>query len=119
MIFEGSFQIKEINKKFDKVSRITAESKKRTKNKKKLEIDVHDIFFNFLKNSEPIGSEFNMILSKDKLNIEDHEYGMNGTVFNQETDYILVSFGGLLFKFDLEKTENLLDTNIFCYLDSK
>ena len=43
-LYTGTFEIKEVKKNFDKVSRIYDNDS--------LELDVHDMFFEFFKNSE-------------------------------------------------------------------
>jgi hypothetical protein len=108
-LYTGTFEIKDVKKNFDKVSRIYD-------TKGSLELDVHDMFFEFFKNSET--KKFNMELAINGGKISNSDYSMHGTIYKIDDSFVHVSFGGLLMKLKTKIPKVMLDKEVFCFINT-
>jgi hypothetical protein len=111
--YKKVFEIQDTKKNFDKVTRIIANSD--GSKDKKIEIDVHDIYFDFLKSKGT--DKFELTLSTEKDDISLYDYAMHGLVFKKKEESTMASFGGLLMELN-EKIDININQNLFCYMNA-
>lgn len=103
------FKVVEKTKNFDKVTRIKAINEEGLM----IETDVHDTFFDILK------EKFNLKIEKKNKFEYDHDYIMRGNIFKKTDTNTFVSFNGLLMQFDNSLNNDLKEgEEIYTYFDN-
>lgn len=117
-LYRSKFTIEKVDKNFDHVSRIYGSGRESI-----LELDVHNMFFKFFENEDPTGKTIDLHMEINGVNVDDYDYSMHGTIYEITSEFVLVSFGGLLMKLEAGDVKKhfhkvMLNKNVYCLINT-